>query len=382
MKAKILVIVYNLDRALEHEWFVQLMDRTIYDIHFALIRKGDGFLAGFLEKEGIPVYRFGYSGKKDLPMLSWQLFRLIKRERFQIVHAHLFEASITGILGAWMARTPIRIVTRHHSDFHHVNSRLAVLLDRMVNKLATHIVAVSKNVQRILIDWERVNTEKVICIPHGVNLSTFGHKAVSSERIDAVRSKLKIGSDLKVIGVVSRFIEWKGVQYIIQAFKMLLNAKPDTVLVLANALGPFKEDVLELLKELPLSSYRLVEFEKDMPALYLNFDCFVHVPVSATSEAFGQTYIEALASGIPSVVTISGVALEYAQNRVNCLVVPHRDAEAVYKAVCSIFDNTIDVMGMVEEGGKVAEKGYDYRKKYDSLDKLYSDCLRHLESKM
>jgi hypothetical protein len=63
-------------------------------------------------------------------------------------------------------------------------------------------------------------------------------------------------------------------------------------------------------------------------------------------------------------------------------VVPHRDAEAVYKAVCSIFDNTFDVMGMVEEGGKVAEKGYDYRKKYDSLDKLYSDCLRHLESKM
>ncbi|MFM2190973.1 MAG: hypothetical protein RL491_1359 [Bacteroidota bacterium] len=382
MRAKVLVIVYNLDRALEHEWYAQLMDRSKYDIHFALIRKGDGFLARFLEKEGIPVHRFAYAGKKDMPFLSWNIYKLIKREQFKIVHAHLFEASIAGMVGAWMARTPIRIVTRHHSDFHHVNSRLAVILDRLVNKLATHIVAVSKNVQRILVDWEAVESEKITLIPHGIRLDSFGRNAVSAERIDAIRSKLKIPLGFKVVGVVSRFIDWKGVQYIIPAFKMLLKAKPDTILVLANAIGPYKEHILLLLKELPESSYHLVDFEQDMPALYLNFDCFIHVPIAATSEAFGQTYIEALASGIPSVVTISGVALEYAQNGVNCLVVPYKDFEAINNAVCSIFDNDIDVDRMVEQGIEVAERGYDYRKKYASLDKLYSDCLRYLEVKM
>ncbi|MFM7822976.1 MAG: glycosyltransferase family 4 protein, partial [Bacteroidota bacterium] len=361
MRTKVLVIVFNLDRALEHEWYAHLMDRSKYDIHFALIRKGEGFLAGFLEKEGIPVYRFGYSGKKDLPYLTWSLFKLMKHGRFQIVHTHLFEASITGMVGAWMAGTQIRIVTRHHSDFHHVNSRLAVKLDRLVNLLATHIVAVSGNVQRILVDWESVKSDKITLIPHGIKLESFGRNAVSAERMADVRSRLKINNGIKVIGVVSRFIEWKGVQYIIQAFKILLEARPDTVLVLANALGPYKQHVLELLKDLPDSSYRLVEFENDMPALYLNFDCFVHVPISATSEAFGQTYIEALASCIPSVVTISGVALEYAKNEVNCLVVPYKDADAIAKAVGAVFDKRIDVDAMVEEGFKVAEKGYDYR---------------------
>lgn len=382
MRAKVLVIVFNLDRALEHEWYAQLMDRSKYEIHFALIKQCDGFLAGFLEKEGIPVHRFGYSGKKGLPLLSWRLFRLIKRERFHIVHAHLFEASIAGMIGAWMARVPIRIVTRHHSDFHHVNSGLAVMLDRMVNVLATHLVAVSENVQRILVEWEFVKRDKITLIPHGIKLESFGPKAVSAERIAEVRSKLKIDNGLQVIGVVSRFIEWKGVQYIIEAFKILLKSKSDTILVLANALGPYKQAVLARLKELPESSYRLVEFEKDMPALYLNFDCFVHVPISATSEAFGQTYIEALASGVPSVVTISGVALEYAKNGVNCLVVPYKDAQAISNAVCSILDKKIDVSLMVEEGLNVAQRGYDYRKKYNSLDKLYTDCMRHLKGKM
>jgi hypothetical protein len=50
--------------------------------------------------------------------------------------------------------------------------------------------------------------------------------------------------------------------------------------------------------------------------------------------------------------------------------------------VCSIFDNDIDVDRMVEQGIEVAERGYDYRIKYASLDKLYSDCLRYLEVKM
>ncbi|MFM7176396.1 MAG: glycosyltransferase, partial [Bacteroidota bacterium] len=70
------------------------------------------------------------------------------------------------------------------------------------------------------------------------------------------------------------------------------------------------------------------------------------------------------------------------KNEVNCLVVPYKDADAIAKAVGAVFDKRIDVDAMVEEGFKVAEKGYDYRKKYDALDKLYTESMLELQGKM
>ena len=58
-------------------------------------------------------------------------------------------------------------------------------------------------------------------------------------------------------------------------------------------------EVMELLKKMDKSGYRLITFENDVPALYLTFSMFAHVPISKYAEAFGQIYIESLACRIP-----------------------------------------------------------------------------------
>lgn len=379
MMRKILVIVYNLDRALEHEWYVQLMDRSRYEIHFAVIRQCHGFLATYLESQGLPVHRFEYQGKIGLPTLTWKLFRLIKKERFDMVHAHLFEASISGMIAARLARTRVRVVTRHHSDFHHRNSRLAVKMDQLVNRLSTHLIAVSRNVQQILVEWEGVSPEKVTVIPHGIDVDSFGEEAVSASRVAQMRDNLALNPTDKVIGMVSRFIDWKGIQFAIDAFSMLRDQRTDVVLVLANAQGPYRDQILLKLQKLPLESYRLVPFEKDVPALYMVFDCFVHVPVSPTAEAFGQTYIEALASRIPSVITISGVAHDYAVHGKNCLVVSYKDSESIYAAMVEALDQNTGLQHMKIEGRKLVEEKYNFKLKYAALDRFYSLVLGHTD---
>lgn len=372
MRKKILVVVYNLERAREHEWFVSSMDPSKYEFHFALVRKPDSHLGRFLEAHQVKVHRMGYSGKSSIPALVFQLYRLIKSEKYDIVHTHLFESSLCGMLAAWLAGVPQRIVTRHHSDYHHVNSRLAVWCDRLINRLSTTIVAISKNVKNILVDWEGCDPKKVVLIPHGIELSSFGPEAVSDMRVSKIRREYDIPGGVFVVGVVSRFIDWKGLQFVIPAFRDFNRQFPRSLLVLANAQGPYEDSVNDLLESLPPESFRKITFEEDMGALYRAFDCFVHVPVSPTAEAFGQTYIEAMASQVPMVITISGIAHDFAKDGVNCLVVPHQDSTSITRALIKLHESGFDTEPMVKQAYELVCNDYGHLSKYKALDELYS----------
>ena len=72
---KILVILFNIERAREHEWFIEFLNRDIYEVEFALINKPDSFLHEYLDYHNVKVHTFRYSGKFDLPGLIYDLFK-------------------------------------------------------------------------------------------------------------------------------------------------------------------------------------------------------------------------------------------------------------------------------------------------------------------
>jgi len=247
----------------------------------------------------------------------------------------------------------------------------AVSYDQMINRYATDIVAISKNVQTILVNQEKVPHEKVKLIYHGINFSDYAPGAVPQQRVDALREKYSLKQRHPVIGVISKFVDWKGVQYIIPAFAKLLANYPDAVLMLANAHGPYKSELEKLLQEIPERNYRLIKFEDDITALYKTFDCFVHVPVTPAAEAFGQVYLEALASGIPSVFTLSGIAPEFLVHEENSMVVAFKDSDAIYQAMITILENPEKTKQMVTKGYNVVNNIYDVKIKFNRLEQVY-----------
>jgi len=373
MKRKILVVLFSIHKAQEHEWFVDLINRERFDIEFALINGKGSFMDNFLKNHHVVTHYYSYSGKSDLPIVTWNLYKLIKRNMYDVVHTHLFESNLAGITAAWLAGVKKRIITRHHPDFHHIYFPSAVKYDKFTNKLATDIIAISKNVEQILLDLESVPRSKVHLIHHGIDITDYVNISNQKERIDRIRSLYGLTSPSgPVIGVISRFIHWKGLQYIIPAFIEVLKEFPDATLVLANAKGDYTGKVNELLAAVEPSRYRLIEFENDIVALYQIFDCFVHVPVSAASEAFGQTYLEAMASKIPSVFTLSGVAPEFAVDKVNCLVVPFTDSDAIQNAVLYILKNKEEMKSLEQNGFDEVKKRFDIKVKINKLQELYS----------
>lgn len=377
MKCRILVVVYNLESAKEHEWFVDFIDKSVFEIEFVLIRKPDSALARFLESRGVKVHRLPYRGKWYLPVLTFRLLLIMLAKRYRIVHAHLFESSVAAMLASWIAGVSNRIVTRHHSDFHHTYFPGAVRFDKLVNSLATKIIAVSDVVYDVLIQKEMVNPDKVAVIYHGIDMDQFSTDAVSKDRIEIVRKKYGITGSAFVMGAISRFIQWKGVEYIIDAFKLVREAHPDTILVLANASGPFEETINRKLGSLDENSYRLITFEQDVPALYRCFDCFVHVPVSKYAEAFGQTYIESFAAEVPSVITLSGISHRIAMHGQNCLVVPYRDSAAIADAVLKLISDRTFAASLGVNARKSVVDTFTVAKKYHAIQALYTGLCRN-----
>jgi glycosyltransferase involved in cell wall biosynthesis len=174
-----------------------------------------------------------------------------------------------------------------------------------------------------------------------------------------------------VIGVISRYVEWKGIQYVIPAFKKILQAYPYAHLVLANAKGSYENSIKEMLKEIPQGNYTEIGFEEDLFTLYKLFDVFVHVPVNADIEAFGQTYVEALASGVPCVFTLSGVAKEFIIDRINALVVPYKNSDAIYEAIAELLENELLRNTLVSNGQKSVEP-FALNIFINKLEELYS----------
>jgi len=368
-KVRIAYIISDLNYSIAFEWIAKHFINSQTQIEFIFLAKNCPELKSSLEKIGVKANFIELDrGWKAYLKAFRKLYTLLSKSEFDMVHCHLLKANLLGLSTAYLLRIKRRIHTRHHSTFHHLHYPKGVMIDRLINSLSTDIVAISENVQHILMDKEGVKPNKVHLIRHGFKLDAFTN--VDADKANELSLKYGLPDDKLRIGVIARFINWKGHRYIIEAFKKLLNERNDCHLILANSTGPDSEVINQQLKDLPESSYTLIPFENDIFSLYDCFDLYLHVPVDEEIEAFGQTYIEALAAGVPSVFTLSGIAKEFIRDHENALVVPFKDSDSIYRALLSLLNDS-NLMEKLSRQGRSDVKQFDLEKMTNSLKQLY-----------
>ena len=368
-KTKGLILISNVTKAMEHEWFVEFAVKDKMDLEFILFNSKNSELYQFIVGHGFKCTNYSLSSKFFIPFYIKILSIKLIFKRYDFVHCHLFEASIIGSIASRVAGVRKRIHTRHHGDFHHVYFPNAIKYDRLVNYLSTHIIAVSSNIKQILLEKENVPEEKVTVIPHGIPLAVIDKEIPQSE-IDTIKDKYYLRGNFPVVGVISRFTEWKGIQYIIPAFKKLLIEYPKAKLVLANASGDYEKEINSLLSDLPANSYIVLKFEKSVNPLFKSFDVFVHAPIDNLCEAFGQVYIEALSLEVPMVCTLSGIACEFIENEKNAVVAEYKNSDSIYLGITKVISDKILREKIVRQG-KLDVKEYTFEKKFLKLKSIY-----------
>jgi len=373
MKTKVCYVYSDVDYSQLIEVIEHFLDKEKYEISFIFLGQKLPLLYKIFESRGCQVFFVEYHNRKDLAFSVGKLCRIFSKLKPDIVHTHLFNASLAGLVAAKISGIKRRIHTRHHSTECHNYYPHAVYYDKFISFLSAKIVAISQNVRDILVEREQVNPEKIEIVWHGFDFDKF--KADDAETAE-VEKLYNLSESYPVIGVVSRFVHLKGVQYIIPAFAGLVEIYPQAKLVLANASGSYSVEINKLLREqLDESQYVLTPFENRIAELYKNFDIFVHVPIDRETEAFGLTYVEALAMEVPSVFTLSGVANDFIEDKVNALVVPHNDSEAIFGAMRLLLEDADLRQKIVEKGRADVYELFQGQKMAAKLDSLYASML-------
>lgn len=271
-------------------------------------------------------------------LVLFQLYKLFRHERFDIVHSIMPKTGMLAMLSARLARVPTRIhtftgqvwVTKHGAQ-----RLLLKLLDKLIGKLATCVLADSPSQRDFLIKQGVLTPGKAMVIGAGsicgIDPLHF-HPDLDARR--TMRDSLGMAQNTKVILFVGRLNRDKGMLDLAAAFDLIAKHNPDVMLLLVGA----EEDVLfsSIQKICYAERHRLryVSFTS-MPERYMAAADIFCLP--SYREGFGMTIIEAAACGVPAVASrIYGVTDAVADGKTG-LLFTSGDVSALTKALLKLI---------------------------------------------
>lgn len=158
----------------------------------------------------------------------------------------------------------------------------------------------------------------------------------------AVRS-IPVDRPLQIL-TVGRLVEKKGIEYSIKAVAQFINKHPNTKYTIIGS-GNLKNELQQLIDELGMHDHiTLVGSMKHYQVIeYLNkSDIFVLSSVTAqdgNTEGIPNAAKEAMASGLPTIITDHAGNKELVDHKVSGLIAPERDVDALYDGLCWLIKN-------------------------------------------
>lgn len=261
-----------------------------------------GELQAGLQEVGIPTFALGMERRWLWPIASLRLAWRLRRERIDVLHTHLIEASLVGLVAAKLARTRLAIFTGHHS--HEVplhEKRLLFEVDRFAaRRLADVVIAPSGEMRDTFVRLYGCPPDHVELIEHGIDLSRFDPDATDR---NGVRAELGLEGKL-VFGAISKHFWVKNLDALVHAFAQFAKQHPDAHLVVIG-IGD-RAPLTALVEALDLTGQvSVLAPRSDIADVLAAFDVFVH---PALAESFGLAVVEAMAMRLPVVATPVGIA--------------------------------------------------------------------------
>ncbi|MCO6500001.1 MAG: glycosyltransferase family 4 protein [Vicingus serpentipes] len=293
----------------------------------------------------------------------FQLKKLFKQLKPDVVHSHLFDDGVPAMLAAKHTGVRKRVHTKQSTTFNWFYAPKAVFLDRLINKTATHLIAVSNEAKQFLIEKEKADPQKIHMIHHGISFENL--KKASEEEIRAFKTKFNIVGK-KVIGTVSRYIKWKGYIQFIEAASILKEKYPDVVFLGVGS-GSQEEELRTLIKEKDIEKQFILTGwieKKYIPAVFHSIDIYFH---AAYMEPFGFVIPEAMVNKVPIVTTPTGSAADGLQHMESAYIAPYFNVEELAKGM-EYF--------LTHDSSSFVEKAYLSAKEKFTIEKMWN---KHLE---
>ncbi|MDW3137694.1 glycosyltransferase family 4 protein [Vibrio sp. 1288] len=241
------------------------------------------------------------SPKRDL-LAFWELYRLFRQYRFDVVHSHSSKTGVIGRIAAKLAGVPMVVHTVHGFAFPAAKNKLEkcifFAMEWLGTKCSDKIICLHDADREIAKNQLGASDSQLEVLANGVD--TTKYSPATSEIKLSMRKELGLPQDAVIVGMVGRLWKQKNPQAFVDTALRLLSTNVNAHFVLVGD-GELKTVLEEQVNQAGFSdNVHFLGWRNDTPQLLKSFDIFV---LPSLWEGMPLAILEAQATGLPCVVS-------------------------------------------------------------------------------
>jgi glycosyltransferase involved in cell wall biosynthesis len=344
------------------------LDRERFEPILCCLRESNDGVIGSIPCKKILLGVHSFASPRALFMLC-RLTRFLVRERVSIVQTFFIDATIMGMVAAWLAAVRVRISCRRDLGFWY---RAGTLLRmKVANKFATRFLTNSQSVKEVLSEKEGVPPERIDVIYNGVEI---GEPTPPSDTNCAdLKEELFGNTTCPVVGIVSNLNRpVKRVDVFVMAAGLVNEVFPHCRFLVVGS-GHLMPKMVDLASKYSLKGkIRFVGTQKDVSRYVGIMDLFVN---SSDSEGFSNSVLEAMVAGKPIVATDVGGNREMLKSGGHGLLVPPGDFDAMARAIVRVLQSPGEHIPRGTSAFQKVKEEYSWETIIRQIESYYTGCL-------
>lgn len=343
--------------------FIELADRLRQRGYRCLtLIRGPGWVCDQLRARGFEPFIVDAKGSFNWRFLR-QMLRIIRRERVDVIQSHLLGSNVYCAMAGLLSRKPV-IATFHGMVDVGPGERFRSAKLWLMNRGVRHFVAVSRALREAIAREGLLDPRRCQIIYNGVDLTRYN-------RGDGARLRQRLGlaADAILVGSLGNVRPAKGYDLLIPAAQTVLARHPNVHFIIAGDPKTSLQRQLDALaQQLSISDHiHFIGFCDDSADYLSQLDLFL---LSSTSEGLSIATIEALATGLPAVVTRCGGPEEIMQADHDGLMV-EPSAPAIAAGVLRLLDDPALGQRLAAQGRASVRERFGIEAMLDAYGRLY-----------
>jgi glycosyltransferase involved in cell wall biosynthesis len=308
-----------------------------------------------MENEGCPHTIVPMTRKitpfKDLNCL-WQLIKIFKKEKPDIVHTHTPKAGLLGMLAAKICGVRVRIHTVAGLPLM-VETGFKFQLLKIIEKItfwgANHVWPNSNSLLNYIVEHNLSSQKKLKVISkgssNGIDLARFSKANFDNRILNDVKIKINYSSDHTYLLTIGRLVKDKGIIELVETFKIINASYTKTKLVLV---GKFEEELD------PLPSSIIEEIKSNVNIIHIDWSQYVEYYISIANvfifpshrEGFPNVLLQSGALGTPIVCSAIAGNIDIVEDNKTGLLFPVGDRESLKNKIIFALEKSGEMQKM------------------------------------
>lgn len=346
---------------------LRLLDSTKFESVVCVLGER-GELASQVEALSVPFYELGLMRKGvGRQVVVGRLVELIRRERIDLVHTHLYHANYFGRMAA--ARASVLCIVSIHNTYTKPKMHRRIVNWWLARRRTAAIIAGSQEIRRDILRYDHVRPMLLEVIPNAVDLARSESQLSKHE----ARSRFGLDDGAYVLGTVGRLEAQKGHPFLFDAIYWLREQGLRPVLLLV---GDGREADALRKQAMRLDLLECVYFlgtRKDLGDLFRAMDLFV---MPSLWEGLSLAMLSAMAAELPVVATaVGGVVEVLGGDNERGFVIPPSDARALADQILWCWKHPQQSSRTGEAGRDFVRQNYSDTAMVNRLEAIYERIL-------